>query len=111
MPRQIFSIACASPQTQEFHRQITTEDHIYSKHQDTAALVYLFFDDLLGTSSTRETSINLGELSIPTNDLSYLDLPFTEEEVWSTIVTHSFYNKTEWSLYVCSRTSFHIYEQ
>jgi hypothetical protein len=68
-----------------FIAKLTTEDHIYTKHEDNAALVDLFFDNLLGTSSDRETSINLSELGIPTSNLSDLDMPFTEEEIWSTL--------------------------
>jgi hypothetical protein len=68
-----------------FIAKLTIKDHIYTKHEDKAALVDLFFDNLLGTSIDRETSINLSELGIPTSNLSDLDMTFTEEEIWSTI--------------------------
>jgi hypothetical protein len=61
-----------------FIAKLTTEDHIYTKHEDKAALVDLFFDNLLATSTDRETSINLSELGIPTSNLSDLDMPFCQ---------------------------------
>jgi hypothetical protein len=40
---------------------------------------------LLGSRLNREHSIDLQALGIPTHDLTVLDLPFSEEEVWDTI--------------------------
>jgi hypothetical protein len=40
---------------------------------------------LLGESLDREVTINLDELAIPSFDLSELDAPFSEDEVWRTI--------------------------
>ena len=41
--------------------------------------------NLLGESLDREVTINLDELAIPSFDLSELDAPFSEDEVWRTI--------------------------
>jgi hypothetical protein len=38
---------------------------------------------MLGSCSAREHTINLAELGINAHDLSDLELPFTEEEVWT----------------------------
>jgi hypothetical protein len=48
-------------------------------------MVDQFYENLLGVSTGRENTINLNELGISSYNLSDLDLPFTEEEVWSTI--------------------------
>jgi hypothetical protein len=82
---KIFHLHARHRKRKNFIAKLTTEDRIYTKHEDNAALVDLFFDNLLGTSSDRETSINLSELGIPTSNLSDLDMPFTEEEIWSTL--------------------------
>jgi hypothetical protein len=44
-----------------------------------------YYQEVLGSSTNREQTINLSELAVPTFDLSELDVPFTEEEVWATI--------------------------
>jgi hypothetical protein len=82
---KFFHLHARHRKRKNFIAKLTIEDHIYTKHEDKAALVDLFFDNLLGTSTDRETSINLCELGIPTSNLSDLDIPFTEEEIWSTI--------------------------
>jgi hypothetical protein len=48
-------------------------------------IVDKFYNDLVETSAARESTINLNKLDIPNHNLSDLDLPFTEDEVWSTI--------------------------
>jgi hypothetical protein len=48
-------------------------------------MVDQFYENLLATSIDRENTINLNELGITSHNLSDLDLPFTEEEVWSII--------------------------
>jgi hypothetical protein len=50
-----------------------------------AQLVDQHYDELLGTCSVREQTINISELGSPNYNLLDLDLPFTEEEVWMTI--------------------------
>ncbi|XP_071679528.1 uncharacterized protein [Lolium perenne] len=43
------------------------------------------YSQLLGQVQTREHSINLDELDIPTAELQDLDVMFTEEEVWGVV--------------------------
>uniref|UniRef100_A0A0A9B3W4 Reverse transcriptase domain-containing protein n=1 Tax=Arundo donax TaxID=35708 RepID=A0A0A9B3W4_ARUDO len=45
----------------------------------------LFFEDLIGNAGSRERSINLDMLQLQPQDLSDLDNPFMEVEVWQTI--------------------------
>jgi hypothetical protein len=49
--------------------------------------VIKFYHNLLGVSSDREHTINLEELRIPSHDLSELESPFSEEEVWKAILS------------------------
>lgn len=44
-----------------------------------------FYSTLLGVNMDRDTTINLEEVNIPSHDLTELDAPFSEEEVWKTI--------------------------
>jgi hypothetical protein len=44
-----------------------------------------YYEEVLGSSLYREQTINLNELGVPCFELSGLDAPFTEEEVWATI--------------------------
>jgi hypothetical protein len=43
------------------------------------------FDQLLGTASARDTTLNLAALFGETHDLSDLEEPFTEQEIWAAI--------------------------
>jgi hypothetical protein len=60
-------------------------DQICTRHEDKAKLMDLYYEDVLGSSMNREQTINLSELWVTNFDLSELDAPFTEEEVWTTI--------------------------
>lgn len=44
-----------------------------------------FFENVLGTAESLDYTIDLSEIGVEQHDLSSLDAPFTEEEVWSTI--------------------------
>jgi len=48
-------------------------------------LSIIFYNGLLGTSLHREHTINLDELNIASHNLSCLEIPISEEEVWRTI--------------------------
>lgn len=57
--------------------------HHHARHRKRKNFIgKLVLEDKICTS---QHTINLGELGIAEHDLSDLDLPFTEEEVWNTI--------------------------
>jgi hypothetical protein len=68
-----------------FIAKLVSEDQVYTKHEDKVQLVDLYYEEVLGTSTNREHTINLNELGVPMFDLSDLDSPFSVEEVWATI--------------------------
>jgi exonuclease III len=68
-----------------FIARLVDDNRVLTKHEDKAALVDGFFSDLLGCSLDRDRSINLQELSISRHDLSGLDTPISEKEMWETI--------------------------
>jgi len=50
-----------------------------------AGIIDEFYFSLLGQNAARKRTINLEALGVPSHDLSELDAPFSEEEVWSSI--------------------------
>jgi len=68
-----------------FIPKLIVEDQIFTRHEDKAAAVLEFYDNLIGTDCARGRSINLDALDSPSFGLDALDLPFSEEEVWNTI--------------------------
>jgi hypothetical protein len=50
-----------------------------------AKVVYVFFNEILGTLATRSHVINLEDHDLPCMDLSRLGNKFTKEEVWRVI--------------------------
>jgi hypothetical protein len=68
-----------------FIPKLQVGDQVFTKHEDKAAAVLHFYDNLIGTDFAREKSIKLDALGSPSFDLEALDLPFSEEESWNTI--------------------------
>ena len=56
-----------------------------TKHKEKENNVFSFYNSLLGESPDREVTVNFEELNMPSFDLSELESPFPEEEVWKTI--------------------------
>src|SRR6185312_13027939 len=63
----------------------TDEGLILTKHEEKEQEIFCFYSNLIGSSMDREATINLEELNMPSFDLTDLEAPFTEEEVWKTI--------------------------
>lgn len=64
---------------------LISEDQVLTSHEDKPTEIFMFYDKLLGTAEQRDISINLDNLELNQHDLSNLDLPFIEKEVWNTI--------------------------
>jgi hypothetical protein len=60
-------------------------ENFVTSQTDKAALVDQFYSNLIGQSGFRERTIDLEALGLPTHNLSALDYPCTEQEVWETI--------------------------
>jgi len=58
---------------------------LLTKHKEKENNVFSFYNSLLGESPDREVTVNFEELNMPSFDLSELESPFSEEEVWKTI--------------------------
>ena len=68
-----------------FISKLMTDDGlILTKHEEKEN-IFNFFISLHGESPDREVTVNLEELNVPGFDLSELDIPFCEDEVWKRI--------------------------
>ena len=82
---QMFHLHARHRKRKNFIGRLVSGNRICTSQQDKAAVIDEFYVNLLGSCTAREHTINLAELGISEHNLSELDLPFTEEEVWSTI--------------------------
>jgi len=82
---RLFHLHARHRKRKNFIGKLTAGDRICTSHEDKAAIIDDFYENLLGTCSVREHTINLADLGINTHDMSDLELPFTEDEVWRTI--------------------------
>jgi hypothetical protein len=82
---KLFHLRARHQKRNNFIGKIVVGDQICTSHEDKAAAIDDFYENLLGKCTGREYTINLTELGINTYDLADLDLPFSEEEVWNTI--------------------------
>jgi len=60
-------------------------DEIAFSHDEKADVLHKDFSSIMGREEIREASINLDTLNLPALDLSGLDAPFSEEEVWAAV--------------------------
>jgi len=68
-----------------FIGKLIAGERVCTSHEDKAVVIDEFYENLLGTYIIREHTINLADLGINAQDMSELELPFTEDEVWRTI--------------------------
>jgi hypothetical protein len=68
-----------------FISKIVSEEQVLTNHEDKAAAIFEFYNQLMGTSVDQDLTINLDELDLSQHDLANLDEPFTKDEVWVTI--------------------------
>lgn len=77
---------CRHRKRKNFISKLVSDDGlVLTKHEEKEKIVNEFYSTLLGVNMDRDTTINLEEVNIPSHDLTELDAPFSEEEVWKTI--------------------------
>jgi hypothetical protein len=69
----------------KFIHSLLENGRVYLEEDKKAHLTFSFFDNILGTSASRSSTINLELLDLPQFDLSHLEEHFTEDEVWEVI--------------------------
>jgi hypothetical protein len=80
-----FHIQARHQKRKNFIARLVAEGGVCTSHEEKAKVVDEFYGSLLGTRQDREHSIDLQALGIPTHNLTILDSPFSEKEVWETI--------------------------
>ncbi|WVZ64360.1 LOW QUALITY PROTEIN: hypothetical protein U9M48_013890 [Paspalum notatum var. saurae] len=68
-----------------FIAKLQVEDRVVVSQEEKQEVVLNFYENLIGKAEDREYTLRLSELGVLQHDLSSLDAPFTEEEVWATI--------------------------
>jgi hypothetical protein len=68
-----------------FIAKLQVADQILVTQKDKQEAVMSFYENLVGSAEEREYTINLAALGFQQPDLSSLDVPFTEEEVWAIV--------------------------
>jgi hypothetical protein len=61
------------------------QNHIVTSHEEKLQAAFEFYTKLLGRAIDRNFILDLEEVGLLQHDLSSLEEPFSEEEVWSTI--------------------------
>ncbi|WVZ85337.1 hypothetical protein U9M48_032277 [Paspalum notatum var. saurae] len=61
------------------------DGRVITKHDEKERIVNEFYCNLLGENMDRDSTIDLNEVHVPSYDLTELEAPFSEEEVWRTI--------------------------
>jgi hypothetical protein len=82
---RLFHMHARHRKRKNFIGKLIAGERVCTSHEDKAAVIDDFYDNLLGTCTVREHTINLADLGINAQDMSELELPFTEDEVWRTI--------------------------
>jgi hypothetical protein len=68
-----------------FIAHLKVDGVLEAEQEKTANAADAFYFNLLGTAPEREFSLDLDFLGVRSHDLSELDRPFTEEEVWAVV--------------------------
>jgi predicted enzyme related to lactoylglutathione lyase len=58
------------------------QNHIVTSHEKKLQAAFEFYTELLGIAIDRNFSLDLVKLRLLHHDLSSLEAPFSEEEVW-----------------------------
>lgn len=68
-----------------FIAKLQVGDQLAVTQEEKQEAVLEFFENVLGTEEERDYTIDLAEIGVQQHDLSSLDAPFSEEEVWAII--------------------------
>ena len=80
-----FHLKARDRHRRKFIVNLRNGDEIAFSHDEKADVLHKYFSSIMGREEIREASINLDTLNLPALDLSGLDAPFSEEEVWAAV--------------------------
>lgn len=84
-PTKFFMAKICSRKRNNFIHSLKVYDTVATAHSDKEAAIHNHFDSILGATQQRSSTINWGQLHMPTIQGGGLDNPFSEEEVWAAI--------------------------
>lgn len=82
---RFFHLHANSRQHKNHIRVLEHDGVVATSEEDKILVAFEFYDQLLGTPSSRTHRLDLHTLDMPSLYLHALDGPFSEEEVWATI--------------------------
>lgn len=89
----LFHLHARHRKRKNFISKLVADDgKVLTSHEEKEQNIFEFYLNLLGDAPHREITVNLEELAIPRHDLSELEVPFFEEEVWKTICSKNLEN-------------------
>jgi len=68
-----------------FIAKLQVDNQVMVSHEDKQKAVDDFYENILGRAEERDFTLDLDALAIQHHDLSELEVPFSEDEVWATI--------------------------
>ncbi|KAF8674304.1 hypothetical protein HU200_048128 [Digitaria exilis] len=82
---KLFHLQCSHRARKKHIAVLEWEGVTAINQHEKADILYRYFSEAIDPTTDRPMRINLAAIGVPPTDLSHLDAPFTEEEVWSTI--------------------------
>lgn len=82
---RLFHLQCSHRTRKKHISSLEFQGRVAVNQDDKADLLYEYFMQVLGSSTDRPRHIDLAAIGIAQFDLSHLEHPFTEEEVWAAI--------------------------
>jgi hypothetical protein len=83
---KLFHLHARHRKRKNFISRLVSGERICTSHKDKAEVIDNFYENLIGSCTDRMRTVNLAEIGIDSHDLTELELPFGEEEVWKTIL-------------------------
>lgn len=82
---KLFHLQCSHRTRKKHIPKLETDGTTAYTQSDMAAMMFTFFSGSLGSASPSSTRIDIVALGFEPADLSHLDYPFSEDEIWKTI--------------------------
>lgn len=78
-PTKFFHIQASTRRRKKFIKSLKNDGTVHFDEDAKANIAFNFFNSLLGTSSTRSHSIDLGRIGLPSIAIASMDDRFTEQ--------------------------------
>ncbi|XP_072148484.1 uncharacterized protein [Setaria viridis] len=82
---RLFHMQCSHRTRKRFIAKLEYEGSVAFTHDEKEEMLYAYFKRIMGTAVQRSEVIDLQSLGVQQLDLTHLDAPFSEQEIWATI--------------------------